>query len=185
MLRRWYDNCRKSYNEPGDAFGLISVTKLLTDGVLRRELEEKHNGMHSTPLIGLAKVARQGIGMTGNSSDLSIKFPGSGQPLHRRNSFRKHLEMEGEMPVNPKKRTPESQDALAYAENIIWTLQEPFAFLEKRTHVHISAYPHGQYRLLPGLPRRHRREPPAGRKSHCPGLAGRRDRRADEPDAEV
>jgi hypothetical protein len=30
------------------------------------------------------------------------------------------------MPANPKKRTPESPDALAYAENIIATLRERF-----------------------------------------------------------
>ncbi len=34
-------------------------------------------------------------------------------------------------------------------------------------------------------PRRQQREPPAGRESHRPGLAGRRDQRADDPDAKV
>jgi hypothetical protein len=41
MLRSWYDNCtrtrqnEKPYSEPEIAFGLISVTKLMTEGVLR------------------------------------------------------------------------------------------------------------------------------------------------------
>lgn len=39
------------------------------------------------------------------------------------------------MPANPKKRTPESQDALAYAENIIATLREPFVVLDKSLRV--------------------------------------------------
>jgi PAS domain-containing protein len=46
--------------------------------------------------------------------------------------------MEGEMPANPKKRTPESQDALAYAENIIATLREPFVVLDKSLRVHTA-----------------------------------------------
>jgi len=39
------------------------------------------------------------------------------------------------MPANPKKRTPESQDALADVENIIATLREPFVVLDKSLRV--------------------------------------------------
>jgi len=39
------------------------------------------------------------------------------------------------MSANPKKRTPESQDALAYAENIIATLRESFVVLYKSLRV--------------------------------------------------
>ena len=38
--------------------------------------------------------------------------------------------MEGEMEANGDKRTPD-QHALAYAENIIATLREPFVVLDK------------------------------------------------------
>ena len=89
------------------------------------------------------------------------------------------------MSANPKKGIPESQDALAYAENIMATLQEPFVVLDKSLRVLASSRTHGQHGLLPGLPRRQRRELPAGRGSLRPGLAGRRDQQADEPDAEV
>ena len=50
------------------------------------------------------------------------------------------------MEANGDKRTPD-QHALAYAENIIATLREPFVVLDKT-----PAGPHGQRRLLPGLP---------------------------------
>ncbi len=35
------------------------------------------------------------------------------------------------MAANPNTRTPEPEDALAYAENIIATLREPFVVLDK------------------------------------------------------
>jgi len=42
--------------------------------------------------------------------------------------------MEGEMEANGDKRTPD-QHALAYADNIIATLQEPFVVLDKSLRV--------------------------------------------------
>jgi PAS domain-containing protein len=43
--------------------------------------------------------------------------------------------MEGEISANSKNRTPESQDALAYAENISAALREPFVVLDKNLRV--------------------------------------------------
>lgn len=51
MLRRWYDNCGTSCNETGDTLGSISVTKLLTDGILPRELGENRNGYSTCALL--------------------------------------------------------------------------------------------------------------------------------------
>src|SRR5271170_6646484 len=48
--------------------------------------------------------------------------------------FRKRQEMEGEMEANGNNRTPD-QHALAYAENIIATLREPFVVLDKSLRV--------------------------------------------------
>src|SRR5579871_4907705 len=58
-----------------------------------------------------------------------------GQPFHRRNRFRERQEMEGKMEANIDKRTDELQHALAYAENIIATLREPFVVLDKSLRV--------------------------------------------------
>jgi hypothetical protein len=43
--------------------------------------------------------------------------------------------MEGEMEANGDKRTQELRHALAYAENIIATLREPFVVLDKSLRV--------------------------------------------------
>src|ERR1700694_2619795 len=46
--------------------------------------------------------------------------------------------MEGEMEANGDKRTHELEHALAYAENIIATLREPFVVLDKSLRVHTA-----------------------------------------------
>jgi PAS domain S-box-containing protein len=53
--------------------------------------------------------------------------------LHRKNSFRERQEIEGEMVANDKRTL--DQHALAYAENIIATLREPFVVLDKSLRV--------------------------------------------------
>jgi PAS domain S-box-containing protein len=54
--------------------------------------------------------------------------------LHRRNSFREQQKMEAKMEADGDKRIPHKH-ALAYAENIIATLREPFVVLDKSLRV--------------------------------------------------
>jgi PAS domain S-box-containing protein len=81
--------------------------------------------------------AGEDIGGACSPTNLPIKYAFSGQTWHRRNSFRERQKMEGEMEANVDNRTPD-QLALAYAENIIATLREPFVVLDRTLRVRTS-----------------------------------------------
>ena len=60
---------------------------------------------------------------------------GFGTDQHRRKAFRERLEMGGALETNGEKHTHQLELALAYAENIIATLREPFVVLDKTLRV--------------------------------------------------